>query len=152
MLTIEEIRKIKQHTALPPNNTAINEMLVKPTIATPIIKIDILVNVSAAGLDIFDNEDVVILGCPAMGDEVLEEGEFEPFIEGISSKISGKKVALFGSYGWGDGQWMRDWQERMESLGCTLIDDGLIINYEPEDESPECINFGLKIAKVQYKI
>ena len=107
-----------------------------------------VVNVSAAGLDIFDNEDVVILGCPAMGDEVLEEGEFEPFIEGISSKISGKKVALFGSYGWGDGQWMRDWQERMESLGCTLIDDGLIINYEPEDESPECINFGLKIAKV----
>ena len=101
-----------------------------------------VVNVSAAGLDIFDNEDVVILGCPAMGDEVLEEGEFEPFIEGISSKISGKKVALFGSYGWGDGQWMRDWQERMESLGCTLI------NYEPEDESPECINFGLKIAKV----
>ena len=107
-----------------------------------------VVNVSAAGLDIFDNEDVVILGCPAMGDEVLEEGEFEPFIEGISSKISGKKVALFGSYGWGDGQWMRDGQERMESLGCTLIDDGLIINYEPEDESPECINFGLKIAKV----
>ena len=107
-----------------------------------------VVNVSAAGLDIFDNEDVVILGCPAMGDEVLDEGEFEPFIEGISSKISGKKVALFGSYGWGDGQWMRDWLERMESLGCTLIDDGLIINYEPEDESPECINFGLKIAKV----
>lgn len=107
-----------------------------------------VVNVSAAGLDVFDNEDVVILGCPAMGDEVLEEGEFEPFIEEISSKLSGKKVALFGSYGWGDGQWMRDWQDRMESLGCTLIGDGLIINYEPEDESPECINFGLEIAKV----
>ena len=107
-----------------------------------------LVNVSAAGLDVFDNEDVVILGCPAMGDEVLEEGEFEPFIEEISSKLSGKKVALFGPYGWGDGQWMRDWQDRMESLGCTLIGDGLIINYEPEDESPECINFGLEIAKV----
>ena len=107
-----------------------------------------VVNVSADGLDVFDNEDVVILGCPAMGDEVLEEGEFEPFIEEISSKLSGKKVALFGSYGWGDGQWMRDWQDRMESLGCTLIGDGLIINYEPEDESPECINFGLEIAKV----
>ena len=107
-----------------------------------------VVNVSAAGLDVFDNEDVVILGCPAMGDEVLEEGEFEPFIEEISSKLSGKKVALFGSYGWGDGQWMRDWQDRMESLGCTLIGDGLIINYEPEDESPECINFGLEIARV----
>ena len=107
-----------------------------------------VINVSNANVNIFDDEDVVILGCPAMGDEVLEESEFEPFMEEISTRIQGKKVALFGSYGWGDGQWMRDWQERMESLGCTLIDDGLIINYEPEDESPECINFGLKIAKV----
>ena len=106
-----------------------------------------VINVSNANADIFDNEEIVILGCPAMGDEVLEENEFEPFVEEISSKISGKKVALFGSYGWGDGQWMRDWQERMESLGCTLIDDGLIINYEPEDNSPECINFGKEIAK-----
>lgn len=106
-----------------------------------------LINVSNANSTIFDSEEIVILGCPAMGDEVLEEGEFEPFIEDISSKISGKKVALFGSYGWGDGQWMRDWQERMESLGCTLIDDGLIIQYEPEDNSSECIDFGMAIAK-----
>ena len=106
-----------------------------------------VINVSNANADIFDNEEIVILGCPAMGDEVLEENEFEPFIEEISSKISGKKVALFGSYGWGDGQWMRDWQERMESLGCTLIDDGLIIQYEPEDNSSECIELGMTIAK-----
>ena len=98
-----------------------------------------VINVSNANADIFDNEEIVILGCPAMGDEVLEENEFEPFVEEISSQISGKKVALFGSYGWGDGQWMRDWQERMESLGCTLIADGLIIQNEPEDNSPECI-------------
>lgn len=106
-----------------------------------------VINVSNANADIFDNEEIVILGCPAMGDEVLEENEFEPFVEEISSKISGKKVALFGSYGWGDGQWMRDWQERMESLGCTLIDDGLIIQNEPEDNSPECIELGMTIAK-----
>ena len=106
-----------------------------------------VINVSNANADIFDNEEIVILGCPAMGDEVLEENEFEPFVEEISSKISGKKVALFGSYGWGDGQWMRDWQERMESLGCTLIDDGLIIQYEPEDNSSECIELGMTIAK-----
>ena len=106
-----------------------------------------VINVSNANANIFDNEEIVILGCPAMGDEVLEENEFEPFVEEISSKISGKKVALFGSYGWGDGQWMRDWQERMESLGCTLIDDGLIIQYEPEDSSPECIELGMTIAK-----
>ena len=107
-----------------------------------------VINVSNADANIFDNEEIVILGCPAMGDEVLEENEFEPFVEEISSKISGKKVALFGSYGWGDGQWMRDWQERMESLGCTLIDDGLIIQYEPEDNSSECIQLGMTIAKV----
>ena len=106
-----------------------------------------VINVSNANADIFDNEEIVILGCPAMGDEVLEENEFEPFVEEISSKISGKKVALFGSYGWGDGQWMRDWQERVESLGCTLINDGLIIQYEPEDNSSECIEFGMSIAK-----
>lgn len=107
-----------------------------------------LVNVSNASSNIFDDEDIVILGCPAMGDEVLEENEFEPFLEEISSKLSGKKVALFGSYGWGDGQWMRDWQERMESLGCTLIDDGLIIQYEPEDNSSECIELGKIIARI----
>ena len=106
-----------------------------------------VINVSNANADIFDNEEIVILGCPAMGDEVLEENEFEPFVEEIASKISGKKVALFGSYGWGDGQWMRDWQERMESLGCTLIADGLIIQNEPEDNSPECIELGMTIAK-----
>ena len=106
-----------------------------------------VINVSNANADIFDNEEIVILGCPAMGDEVLEENEFEPFVEEISSKISGKKVALFGSYVWGDGQWMRDWQERMESLGCTLIADGLIIQNEPEDNSPECIELGMTIAK-----
>ncbi|GAB6168000.1 flavodoxin [Clostridium carnis] len=111
-------------------------------------KVADLVNVSDAALDIFDNEEIVVLGCPAMGAEVLEEAEFEPFIEGISSKISGKKVALFGSYGWGSGEWMKEWEDRMASYGCELIDSGLIINYEPEDESSECIDFGLKIAQV----
>lgn len=106
-----------------------------------------LISVSNADVNVFDNEELVILGCPAMGDEVLEEGEFEPFMEEISSKIVGKRVALFGSYGWGDGQWMRDWQERVENLGCILINDGLIIQYEPEDDSSECIEFGISIAK-----
>ncbi|NRW86034.1 flavodoxin short chain [Clostridium beijerinckii] len=66
------------------------------------------INVSDVNIDELLNEDILILGCSAMGDEVLEESEFEPFIEEISTKVSGKKVALFGSYGWGDGKWMRD--------------------------------------------
>lgn len=106
-----------------------------------------ILNVSNANINVFDDEDIVILGCPAMGDEVLEEYEFESFMEEIEPRIFGKKVALFGSYGWGDGQWMRDWQERIESLGCKLIDDGLIIQYEPDDNSSECIKFGKLIAK-----
>jgi flavorubredoxin len=82
-----------------------------------------------------------------MGDEVLEEDEFQPFMESIENCISGKKVALFGSYGWGDGQWMRDWEERVKSLGGNLIGEGLIIQYEPEDNCSYCINFGKKIAE-----
>ena len=91
-------------------------------------------------------DEILVLGCPAMGDEVLEESEFEPFIEEISSKVSGKKVALFGSYGWGDGQWMRDFEERMIGYGCTIISEPLIIQNDPDGSENECIDFGKQIA------
>lgn len=103
-----------------------------------------VLRVDQVNIDELLKEEVLTLGCPAMGDEVLEEGEFEPFIEEISDKISGKKVNLFGSYGWGDGQWMRDWEERMESCGCTVTQEPLIFQGEADEE--ECINFGKKIA------
>jgi flavodoxin short chain len=102
--------------------------------------------VSDVNVDEILKEDVLVLGCSAMGDEVLEESEFEPFIDEISNKISGKKVALFGSYGWGDGQWMRDFEERMIGYGCTIIDTPLIIQNEPDGSEKECIDFGKKIA------
>lgn len=92
------------------------------------------------------NEDILVLGCSAMGDEVLEESEFDPFIDEISSKISGKKVALFGSYGWADGKWMRDFKERMAVYGCNIIDTPLIIQNEPDGNEQECLDFGKKIA------
>ena len=104
------------------------------------------INVSDVNVDEVLEEEILVLGCPAMGDEILEESEFEPFIEEISSKISGKKVALFGSYGWGDGQWMRDFEERMISYDCSIIDSPLIMQYEPNEE--ECIDFGKRIASV----
>jgi flavodoxin I len=107
-----------------------------------------VISVSDVNVDEFLKDEILILGCPAMGDEVLEESEFEPFIEEISSKISGKKVALFGSYGWGDAQWMRDFEERMIGYGCTIIDSPLIIQYEPDGNEEECINFGKEIASV----
>jgi len=104
--------------------------------------------VSEVNIDELLKEDTLVLGCSAMGDEVLEEGEFDPFIEDISAKVSGKKVALFGSYGWGDGQWMRDWQERMEGYGCIINEEPLIIQSEPDDRESDCIEFGKKVANL----
>lgn len=78
------------------------------------------------------------LGCPAMGDEVLEESEFEPFFASIEGELSGKKVLLFGSYGWGDGQWMRDWEERTKAAGAELVGgEGCIVNDSPTDDDIE---------------
>ena len=107
-----------------------------------------VINVSDVNVYELLKDEILILGCPAMGDEVLEESEFEPFIEEIPSKISGKKVALFGSYGWGDGQWMRDFEERMINYGCIIIDSPLIIQNDPDGSEEKCINFGKKIASV----
>lgn len=74
------------------------------------------------------------LGCPAMGAEVLEEMEFEPFFSGVESKLAGKHLALFGSYGWGDGQWMREWCQRAEKDGAKLCGaEGLMVNEAPDD-------------------
>lgn len=94
--------------------------------------------VSAVSVSDFSGDvsefDALALGCPAMGAEELEESEFEPFFAGIESKLSGKKVLLFGSYGWGDGEWMRNWQERVKGSGAVLVQDGIIVNEAPSDE------------------
>ncbi len=92
--------------------------------------------------------DLLALGCPAMGDEVLEESEFEPFFTALEGKLSGKKVALFGSYGWGDGQWMRDWQDRTAKAGADLYrGEGLMINDAPDDDGlARCRAFGSGFA------
>ncbi len=91
--------------------------------------------------------DKVAFGCSAMGDEVLEEAEFEPFFMSIENDISGKKIALFGSYGWGDGQWMRDWEERVNEKNANLYDTGLMINGMPDDDGKEtCKAFGKNFA------
>ena len=106
-----------------------------------------LFSVSAFSGDVADY-DAVAFGCPAMGAENLEEGEFEPFFEGIESKLSGKKVALFGSYGWGDGQWMREWAERVTGEGATVVNgEGLICQETPDDAMiEECKNLGKALA------
>ncbi|WP_295298281.1 flavodoxin [uncultured Brachyspira sp.] len=95
-----------------------------------------------------DNYSKLALGCPAMGAEVLEESEFQPFYDSIRDKLSNKKIALFGSYDWGDGEWMRTWQEDVKSAGGSLIKDGLITNLTPDDNAiNECIKLGEELAK-----
>lgn len=88
------------------------------------------------------------LGCPAMGDEVLEEGEMEPFVADVEGFASGKKIGLFGSYGWGDGQWMRDWVERMQNAGATVVNgEGIICQEAPDDDTLQaCRELGKTLA------
>ena len=80
-----------------------------------------VVFVSDANIADLKAEGAFALGCPAMGAEVLEEMEMEPFVQDVEMFANGKKIALFGSYGWGDGQWMRDWEDRMTAAGATLV-------------------------------
>lgn len=107
-----------------------------------------LKEVSEASIEDVKNCDVLLLGSPAMGDEVIEEGEMEPFVEEISGEVSGKKLVLFGSYGWGTGEWMNIWEERMKGLGAELIEREVIVNESPEgDDEKKLIDIGLKISK-----
>lgn len=87
--------------------------------------------------------DVIFLGSPAMGDEVLED-TMEDFYSKIEGSLSGKKVAIFGSYDWGDGQWLRDWADRIKAAGATVLNgEGLKINLTPDDDGlAECRKLG----------
>ncbi len=91
--------------------------------------------------------DAVALGCPAMGAEELEDGEFLPMLEGIESALPGKKVALFGSCGWGDGEWMRAWEARCAQKGIALAADSVIVNEAPDEEGiAKCRALGAALA------
>ena len=93
--------------------------------------------------DMIDEYDAIAFGCPSMGAEQLEEDEFEPMFEACRSKLSGKKIALFGSYGWGDGEWMRNWEELCKGDGAVLACDCVICNEAPDDEaSAACAAMG----------
>ena len=90
-------------------------------------------------------KDVILLGCPAMGGEELEETVVEPFFAELAGKLSGKKVGLFGSYGWGTGDWMETWKQRVIDAGANLIGTA-IVNETPND-SEECKALGEAAAK-----
>lgn len=96
-------------------------------------------------------EDTVFaLGCPSMGAEQLEETVMEPFMEALEGEIQGKKIGLFGSYGWGDGEWMRNWAERLEAAGAQVIGEkGIICCGEPDEETEAaCLALGTALAEI----
>lgn len=106
-----------------------------------------ILSLDKATLNDIDEADVLFLGCPAMGEEVLEENEMEPFMDSIPS-LDNKKVILFGSYGWGDGQWIRDWEEKVKNLGATLVEESIMANYDPEDSTLDLLrSLGEKYSK-----
>lgn len=91
--------------------------------------------------------DGIAFGCPAMGAEVLEESEFQPMWDACAGSLSGRKLALFGSYGWGDGEWMRSWEEECNGLGAKLVCNSVICNGAPsEDGVAECKALGAALA------
>ena len=100
---------------------------------------------NAAGAELFtadafsgeklDAYDAIGFGCPSMGSEQLEESEFEPMFEGCKSHLAGKRIALFGSYGWGDGEWMRNWEAECLSLGANMVCECVICQETPDEEA-----------------
>ena len=98
--------------------------------------------------DMVDQFDSIAFGCPSMGSEQLEDSEFEPMFAALEGSLNGKKIALFGSYGWGDGQWMRDWAQRAQDDGAQMFsEEGLICNETPdEDVQTACRKLGADLA------
>ena len=103
-----------------------------------------VLSVEDAALDVLKQAPCFALGCP----EVLEEEEMEPFVSEVEKFAEGKTIALFGSYGWGDGEWMRDWEERMANVGAVIWHgEGLICCEEPdEDMLMECEKLGEELG------
>ncbi len=109
-----------------------------------------VVTVDAAQASALQEMPVFALGCPAMGAEQLEESVMEDFVAEVERFASGKTIGLFGSYGWGDGQWMRDWVERMQNAGAVVLGgEDAICNEAPDDAAQAaCIALGRQLAAV----
>ena len=91
--------------------------------------------------------DAIAFGCPAMGSEQLEDSEFEPMFDGVKNTLAGKRVALFGSYGWGDGEWMRSWEDDCRAAGISLACESVLVNGAPEGADAEaCKALGKALA------
>lgn len=107
-----------------------------------------VIQVSSFAPDQMASYDRFAFGCPSMGSEELEDSEFAPVFSACESELRGKKVGLFGSYGWGVGDWMRDWEETCRADGAELVSDGVIANGAPGEEAVEqCRDLGRMLAQ-----
>ena len=106
-----------------------------------------LFTASEFSASMMDDFDAVAFGCPSMGAEQLEESEFEPMFTDCESKLSGKRIGLFGSYGWGDGEWMRNWEDSCRDAGAVLACDSVICQEAPDDEAEaNCRSLGASLV------
>lgn len=110
----------------------------------------LVTEISGVSMDDLKNASVFAMGCPAMGAEVLEEAEMEPFVMEVEGFASGKNIGLFGSYGWGDGQWMRDWTDRMKQAGASVIGgEDAICNGAPDADAEAALKeLGKRLAAI----
>ena len=105
------------------------------------------IEASSFGAGDVDKYDAIAFGCPAMGSEQLEDSEFEPMFDSVKGSLSGKSIALFGSYGWGDGEWMRNWEDDCKAAGAALACDSVTANDAPDDAAVEaCKALGAALA------
>ena len=100
----------------------------------------VMLTASEFDASMMDSFDAVAFGCPSMGAEELEESEFAPMFDACEEKLSGKKIALFGSYGWGDGEWMRNWEEICKRDGAVIACDSVICCNAPDDDAINACN------------
>ena len=108
----------------------------------------VLINCTDFDASQLDSYHAIAFGCPAMGDEVLEEMDFQPMFDGIVDSLSGRTIALFGSYGWGGGAWMRAWEKTCEEAGANLACESVICAEAPDDETlAACKAMGETLAK-----
>lgn len=106
-----------------------------------------LITAADFSADQVDSYDAIAFGCPSMGAEQLEESEFEPMFTACEGNLQGKTIALFGSFGWGDGEWMRNWEERCIQDGASLASGSVICNEAPDDEAlSACRALGAALA------
>lgn len=107
----------------------------------------VLLNCTEFDAGMIDTFDAIAFGCPSMGAEELEDGSFEPMFSSCENKLSQKKIALFGSYGWGDGEWMRNWEDRCKADGAVMACDFVICNEAPDDDAiASCKALGAALA------